>query len=281
MTATLLGAQPAAAGGWWTSIRLDRSTATEGQEVKAHANVDFSSVDAVEAAQSDRTEEPFYVYLLRGFDYSIVERAMRTSSPRNWWSMGDADAFRVGRVAIGGGGSNLALAHASFRVPKLDPGKYAVMFCNTGCVRPLADTIPMARFTVVADPAVARLAVRIERLEQRSFAQAQELLRTRAAAREERFAASARLTRAQARVSALERRLANAGASIWYELHWLLPGFAAGALVTGLIRRRRSPLSVPTSPDMAVRGARPGSSSRGGRSPDRPRRSAGTSSRRA
>jgi hypothetical protein len=81
-TALLLPA-PATAGGWWTSIRLDRATVVAGQHVKAHANVMFSSVDAVEAAESGRENEEFYVYLLHGFDDSIVERAMRRRSPRN------------------------------------------------------------------------------------------------------------------------------------------------------------------------------------------------------
>lgn len=143
ITAALLVPPTATAGGWWTSIRLDRTTVAVGQEVKAHAGVMFSSVDEVEAAQSGREQEAFYVYLLRGFDYSIVERAMRKPYPGNWWSVGSADAYRVGRVVIGGSESNLALANDSFRVPdSLPPGKYAVMFCDAGCVHPLADVIP-------------------------------------------------------------------------------------------------------------------------------------------
>jgi hypothetical protein len=275
----LLGAQPATGGGWWTSIRLDRSTVTVGQEVKAHANVLLSSVEAVEAAQNGREDEAFYVYLLRGFDYSIVARAMRKPSPRNWWSVGDADAFRVGRVAIAGRRSNLALAHASFRVPDLEPGRYAVMFCNAGCVRPLADAIPMAAFSVVSDPGVARLAVRIERLEQRNFAQAQKLLTTRAAARQDRVTGKAKLNQAQARISTLERRLAPPRASVWTELRWFLPGVLIGMLAAALVHGRWAASSP--NPRTVARGARPGSSSRGGRSPARPRRSGARSRPRA
>lgn len=149
---TLLVPPTAGAGGWWTSIRLDRTKVTVGQEVKAHANVMFRSVDAVEAAQSGKKQEAFYVYLLRGFDYSIVERAIRKPSPRNWWSVGSAEALRVGRVVIGGSESNLALANAYFRVPDVPPGQYVVMFCDAGCAHPLADVIPTlpAQFTVTA-----------------------------------------------------------------------------------------------------------------------------------
>jgi hypothetical protein len=149
---TLLVPPTARAGGWWTSIRLDRTKVTVGQEVKAHANVMFRSVDAVEAAQSGKKQEAFYVYLLRAFDHSIVERAIRKPSPRNWWSVGSAEALRVGRVVIGGSESNLALANAYFRVPDVPPGQYVVMFCDAGCAHPLADVIPTlpAQFTVTA-----------------------------------------------------------------------------------------------------------------------------------
>jgi hypothetical protein len=151
---TLLVAPTAGAGGWWSSIRLDRTKVTVGQEVKAHANVMFHSVDAVEAAQIGKKQEPFYVYLLRGFDYSIVERAIRRPAPRNWWSVGSAGVLRVGRVVIGGSESNVALANASFRVPDVPPGQYVVMFCDAGCAHPLADVIPTlpAQFTVTAAP---------------------------------------------------------------------------------------------------------------------------------
>jgi hypothetical protein len=148
--------QPAAGGGWWTSIRLDRETVGVGHEVRAHANVMFSPVEAIESEQNGHTQDgPFYVYLLGGFDYSIVERAMRKASPRAWWSIGDADAIRLGRVGIGTGDSNLALASASFRVPDVPPGRYSVMFCSAGCARPLADVIPTlpSQLTVVAAPA--------------------------------------------------------------------------------------------------------------------------------
>jgi hypothetical protein len=142
VAAALIVLPSATAGGWWTSIRIDRTRVAIGQEMKVHANVMFRSVDAAEAAQTGETQGGFYVYLLRGFDYSIVQRAMREASPRNWWSVGGADAFRAGRVVIGDRESNLALAKASFRVPKLPPGRYTVMFCDAGCAHPLADVIP-------------------------------------------------------------------------------------------------------------------------------------------
>lgn len=142
VAAALIVLPSATAGGWWTSIRLDRTRVAVGEEMKVHVNVMFRSIDAAEAAQNGEAQGAFYVYLLRGFDYSVVQRAMRKPSPRNWWSLGSADAFRVGRVALGSEESNLAVAKASFRVPDVPPGEYAVMLCDTGCAHPLADVIP-------------------------------------------------------------------------------------------------------------------------------------------
>jgi hypothetical protein len=132
----------ATAGGWWSSVRLDRARVAVGQELRVHASVMFRSVEEAEAAQNGEAQGAFYVYLLRKFDYSVVQRAMREASPRDWWSVGNADAFRVGRVVISGQESNLAVANASFRVPEVPPGRYTVMLCDVGCAHPLADVIP-------------------------------------------------------------------------------------------------------------------------------------------
>jgi hypothetical protein len=142
VAAVLFVSPSATAGGWWTSIRLDRTTVAVGQEMKVHASVMFRSVDAAEAARNGEAQSTFYVYLLRGFDYSIVRRAMREASPQNWWSLGSADLFNVGRVVIRARVSNLAAANASFRVPEVRPGKYTVMLCDAGCTHPLADVVP-------------------------------------------------------------------------------------------------------------------------------------------
>ena len=102
----------------------------------------FRSIEAAETARDARGEDAFYAYLLRGFDYSIVDRAQREADPQNWWSVGGAEVYWAGRVTVSGLDLNLATATASFRVPKVPPGKYAVMFCDAECVHPLADLIP-------------------------------------------------------------------------------------------------------------------------------------------
>jgi hypothetical protein len=150
----LIAPPSAISGGWWTSIRLDRTRVAVGQEMTVHASVMFRSIDAAEAAQKGGAQGEFYVYLLRGFDYSLVQRAMRKPSPQNWWTIGAAEAFRAGRVVIDRQESNLGVAEASFRVPDVPTGRYAVMFCDEACTHPLADVIPTLpkQLTVTARP---------------------------------------------------------------------------------------------------------------------------------
>jgi hypothetical protein len=138
----LLVPPTATAGGWWSSIRLDRARVVVGEKMKAEAGAMFSSTEAAEAAREARGEDASYAYLLRGFDYSIVARAMHEADPQNWWTVGGAEAYWAGRVTVSGLDFNLGRATASFRVPKAPPGKYAVMFCDALCVQPLANLIP-------------------------------------------------------------------------------------------------------------------------------------------
>jgi hypothetical protein len=142
----------ATAGGWWSSIRLDHARVGVGEELAAEAEVMFSSVEAAEAAQSAQGKDAFYAYLLRGFDYSIVDRAMREAFTPSWWSVGDAEAYRAGQVTVDELDLNLARATASFRVPDVPPGKYAVMFCDDECVHPMADLIPTGPSALTIGP---------------------------------------------------------------------------------------------------------------------------------
>ena len=104
MAAVLLVPPSANAGGWWSWIRLDRANVAIGEKVTVHADVMFRSVEAAEAARSGRDKDAFYVYLLSEFDYSLTARAMEKVSPKNWWSVGSAQAYGLGasrsRMAI-------------------------------------------------------------------------------------------------------------------------------------------------------------------------------------
>jgi hypothetical protein len=237
----LLMPQAAAGGGWWSHIDVSRSHVAPGQHVELDETVAFSSAAAAEAAeQTDR----FSVYVLRGFDYSVVERAMRKRSPGNWWSLGGAEAIEVGHVTVSVSDANLGRATAAFTVPELPPATYHLMLCDPACTEPLADVIPAKGFTVVADPATARLAKRVERLERRSRNQAGQLAAARADTDEALLAARnarSEVEQLKASVSSLanEGRTAPPPAPSAYA-GWLVAGALAGALALLVLRRRRS-----------------------------------------
>lgn len=239
--ALLVVPQAATGGGWWSSIHLDRSRVAAGDSVALEATVAFRSNAAAEAAQqADR----FYVYLLRGFDYAVVGRAMRKPSPNNWWSLGDAEAIKVAPVTVRVLDGNLARASAEFTVPDLPPATYDLMLCDAACTAPLPDVIPAKSFTVVADPATARLASRVERLEGRNRKQAGQLAAARADTDRAVMAARnahSELEQLTASVSSLENRGGHTPLSAaWAYTGWFAAGALAGALAL-LVRRRRRP----------------------------------------
>ena len=235
----LLTPQAAAGGGWWSSIHANHLTVAPGQRVQLYAAVDFSSAAAAEEAQQPGR---FYVYLLEGFDDSGVERAMSEPSPRNWWSLGGAEAIQVGEVAVSVSDTGLGTARAAFTVPDVPPATYHLMFCDAGCAEPLADVLPAEGFTVVADPATALVARRVDRLERRIRNQAGRLAGARVDAdRAEVAAQSARLE-----VARLERRVASvadegrgSSPAPWAYAGWVVAGTLAVALALLVLRRRR------------------------------------------
>jgi hypothetical protein len=231
----LLLPQSASGGGWWTYVDVTRSPVAPGQRVELAATVAFSSAAAAEAAR-----HRFSVYLLRGFDDSVVERAMRKPSPGKWWSLGGAEAIEVGPVTVNRSYSNLARATAAFTVPELPPATYHLMLCDARCTEPLPDVTPVSGFTVVADPATARMAKRVDRLQRRSRSQAGQL----AAARADTAKARAAARDARMDVERLEAgmsSLANRGSPPAAYFGWLVAGALAGALALVVLRRRRPP----------------------------------------
>ena len=242
----LLLPSSATAGGWWSFIDTDRSAVVVGQRAKAEAEVLFSSIRAAREAQDGR----FYVYALRGLDYSIVRQAMSTPSPKDWWSLGDADAVELGRVVVRVSQGNLGRARASFTVPELPPATYALMFCDADCAHPLADVVPTLNFTVVADPATAELAERTTRLEERFAArQARSLAAARAAGRSARIAVAnteSELRTLDKKLRALDRAVADAAnssrPSLWALAGWVIAGAFAGAFAFLVLRRRSANL---------------------------------------
>jgi hypothetical protein len=249
----LLTPQAAAGGGWWSYIEVDRSLVAAGQRVEVQAAVAFDSVAAAEEA---RTPGRFYVHLLRGFDYSVLEPAMREPDPRNWWSLGGAEAIPVGPVTVGVSGANMGRARAEFTVPELQPGTYHVMLCDAACAQPLADVFPTEGFTVVADPVTVQIAQRLERLERRIRNQAGRLAAAGVDAGRERITTrnlGSEVQQLERRVSSLagERR-SSPPVAPWAYAGWLVAGALAGALALLVVRRRRSrpPLWAPSDEEL-------------------------------
>ena len=243
----LLLPSSATAGGWWSFIDTDRSTVAAGQRVQAEADVLFSSVRAAREAQDDL----FYVYALRGLDHSVVRRAMNEPLSGDWWSLGDATAVKLGRVALHISEANLGRAQASFTLPELTPSTYALMFCDAGCAHPLADVVPTRDFTVVADPATAEIAERATRIEERlAGLQARSRVAARAARRDARAAVvktEAELRALNEKVRALDLEIALAAnpsrQSLWALVGWVLAGGLAGAFAFLMLRRRSAKLT--------------------------------------
>lgn len=233
-------------GGWWSYIDVDRSTVAAGQRVEVNEAVAFGSVAAAEEAQEAGR---FYVYLLRGFDYSVVERAMRKPSPGDWWSLEGAEAIQVGRVTVSVSDANLGRARAAFAVPELPPETYHLMLCDAGCSEPLGDVIPAKGFTVVADRATALTAQRVDRLERRIRTQAGQLAAARADANRAMVAArSARseVEQLEVEVSSLADEVRrSSGSPPWAYAGWAVAGMLAGALAVLAVRRRRLRSSPP------------------------------------
>jgi hypothetical protein len=118
------------------------------------------------------------------------------------------------------------------------------MLCDTACTEPLADVIPANGFTVVADPATARMANRVDRLQRRIRNQAGQLAAARADT--DRALVAARNARSEVdQLKASLSSLANEArssppAATWAYAGWLVAGALAGALALLVLRRRRS-----------------------------------------
>lgn len=158
----VLSAPVARAGGWWSSIDLDRagSYVAPGQEVRATVEFLFPSIEAAESARDQR----FFVYLIGGFDWSIPDQRSARAYHRAW-SVDDATLVPLGELRLHGWDANLARATATVRIPDVPDGRYALMFCDAGCDVPLGDVTP-AKVRVTHEPVAARVSERVQRLDE-------------------------------------------------------------------------------------------------------------------
>jgi len=238
----LLMPQPAVGGGWSASINVDRTTVTPGEEVEVSASAWFPTNRAAEEAQETGG---FYVYLLQGFDYAVLDEPMQEPNPRDWWSLGSAEAIQVGQATVTVGNRNLGRASATFAVPELPLGSYHLMLCDAGCNRPLGNVIPRRDFTVVADPATAELTEQVDSLQQRTQVTARDHSRELRKAQDDAEAADASIQSAGSAIERLEERVdslaaeSSAPGMAWWGVAALLAaGAMIGALTALLIRRR-------------------------------------------
>ena len=209
-----------------------------------------------EAAERARSGGDFRVYLVRGFDWDPLEEAMRVANPGPWWELGSARAFEVGTVQLSGFDLNLAHAQASFVVPALPPGGYALMFCNAGCTRPLGDIVP-SRVLVAPDRFTAHLAQRVDELglelreARRRLRTARDRIRQLEAVADDGPQAllAARVDRLSALVRDVERRpvrpeeASGGSGGAW------LGALGAAALALGWAIGRRGRRHLPPVPD--------------------------------
>ncbi|HXF71831.1 MAG TPA: hypothetical protein VNO79_04375 [Actinomycetota bacterium] len=249
----LAAAPRAMAGGWWSSLDLEDRSLAPGDRVRVGTQFWFRSIEAAERA---RTGGDFRAYLVRGFDWRVLEEAMAVADPGSWWELGSARAFEVGNVRLFGFDGNLAHARASFVVPAVPPGAYALMFCDVGCTRALGDIVPSRvlvapdRFTARLSQRVGNLALELRETRWRLRAARDRIRRVAAERATEPAAIAGRVDRLSASLRDLERRLDRAEAAR-DGVPWLgALGATAAALALGWAagRRRRRP-ELPAVPD--------------------------------
>jgi hypothetical protein len=246
MAMVLTAPGPAFAGGWWSYLGLQGRHVGPGEKVIARSEVLFRSTDEAARAAASTTER-YYIYLIPDLDWAMVDRAMMEADPGDWWTA-PRRAIRLGAVRIRGVDGNLARLRASFEIPEVTPGTYALMACDEGCVRPLADLVP-SEIIVAADALTAATARKLEHLSSRMGEVRRGLVRD---VRRVEHAASEATERANTlmdRVSAMERGVARllgaptsqpAPSSAPFAIGWLVAGFVLGAWATAAFRRRRA-----------------------------------------
>lgn len=149
---------PVAAGGWATSIQLDKEMVAVGETVTASATVMFASI---EEAQEAVQHGGHHAYLVQGVDRERLDDALVTAEPGRWWTV-PPTSLHLAELEFSGTDANLADVHVTFTVPDVEPGMYGVMFCSDGCAEPLADVVPRLDIPLHDDPVLARMVRSLE-----------------------------------------------------------------------------------------------------------------------
>jgi hypothetical protein len=242
--ATVLVSAPNAAGGGWATLDLRGRHFGPTETIQSGGQALFPSAKEAERARTgiDR----YFVYLVPDLDWDMAFSALVRRQPARWWHA-PPGAVRIGDVRVRVPGSNLARVLATFEIPDVTPGEYALVVCSEGCAAPLGDLAP-SRIIVTGDAVTAATARAMDRLRWRVRRQGH----TRRQARSAKRAASVAEAEAAAaleRTSELEHELArlrraptasnpsSAGAA---SAGWLVAGIALGAWAGAAFRRRRA-----------------------------------------
>lgn len=258
-------AAPAAAGGWWNYVDVDKRHVAAGDRITSRNEVMFPTIALAQQARSER----FYAYLVRGIDRDLLNAGMSQGDPKRWWSR-PAESFRMGRIEWVTTDSNIAVVAVEMTVPDVAPGRYGVMLCDAGCRNPFGSTVPTEGLRVHATAAAAANAERAADL--RTFMQDARAMDQALAADTDALRESSRRSAALARSDAQEamsaaaraerdvRRLegllttlaADEQSSPWPEqAGWIAAALVAAAWAGSAVYRRRVAPGPPAPPDPA------------------------------
>lgn len=231
---------PSAGGGWWAGIDVNKRYLAPGDRFGIVSEHMFPTTE--EAERAFKGEEAFFAYLLEGFDREKLRRAMGKADPGDWLRVSGA-AHQLGRMKFGAPDSNLIEARAAFNLPEIEPGRYELMLCDSGCVAPMADAVPVTVW-ITHDPVAARAGRRADRISERLRTRAQVLrsqlgrLRKRIARAEVEIARSGK---DGAPEEAIAPAAGDAPSSGQDGPVWALAGLVGGAGAMFVLQRRRRP----------------------------------------
>ena len=243
-------AQPANAGGWWTTFDVyDQPFAIgESLTVTDQSFVLFRTMEDIEQAKTTA----YFAYVVTAYDEALLDRAMTRPDPKKWWEP-LSPLVKVGEVSLTGWDANLARARVHLDIPDVAPGQYFLMLCDAGCETPLGNHIPVP-VHITTDVMAARTARRVERMDDsmdlrfaRSRNDVRKAARAAREAQQDSNEAINAIARLAARMDATPATTTSNPLPMWVAYAgW----FVAGGYTAFLIRRR--PLRHAATPDVII-----------------------------
>ena len=262
--ASIALAAPASAGGWWSSVPLEKQHANIGDTLHSRSDVWFPTMKLAQRARSER----YFAYLVRGINQKLLDDAMGHAQPKRWWAQPET-AIRAGTVRWGGRDSNIATVIVDVTIPDVPPGRYALMLCDAGCRNPLADIIPTEGLHVYASGAEAAASAaqavadvkefrfETKMMDQSLAVEIDELREDAVSSQDDAGRAADNAARAQQAVRRLEFQVealaAREPVSPWpATAGWAVTGLVTLLWLGTLYHRRRTPPPSSPAPEVAV-----------------------------